>query len=118
VTTYNINLPDKCPRCKKAIHPLSKSGRPYAQLIDCTVEGVVPAGQVPHRAPILILAGTEAEEVTVFNVICLECHQEENKVLLTAANAGRELLEAATRINKMKEKKNGKRVTRKHGHGV
>lgn len=73
MTSYTINLPDKCPRCRKNISPLDRRGHAYAQLID--LAGIVPWGEPPHRAPIVIVAGTEIESVQVLDVVCAACFQ-------------------------------------------
>lgn len=93
MTTYTIDIPDKCPKCKKNITALAPDGGFYAQLIDCSY-GAVPT----HRAPIVILAGAEVEEITVFNILCLRCNEKLTKRDHRAVEAARRAIEALKEV--------------------
>lgn len=100
MTTYTIELPDRCPRCKRNLTSLAKGGGHYAELC-VSAGGYGIADEVPHRAPVVIIAGTEVEKITVFGVLCKRCVDKENADLLRVNVAGRALLTVARDVLKM-----------------
>lgn len=94
MTTYTIELPDCCPKCKRSITSLAPGGGHYAELIVAGYGG----GPIPHRCPLVIIAGTEREEVTVFEVACIECVAKRQAKLVEACEKGQALLNLAEEL--------------------